>query len=92
LRLNRRRIVSAVSLDHNAAPARYVLTSRESCSREGDTEMSSFGIAVSTDRGIIYLSGRVDTQTQREEAERMAWTTAGVRQVVNNIQVGSSIY
>ena len=44
-------------------------------------------VNVDTVRGVIYLTGVVETPDQRLRAEQLAWNTSGVRQVVNNIQV-----
>ncbi|HEX9818798.1 MAG TPA: BON domain-containing protein [Methylomirabilota bacterium] len=44
-------------------------------------------VGVDTVNGVIYLTGVVDTPEQRMRAEQLAWGTAGVRQVVNNVQV-----
>ena len=58
----------------------------------GDPDVNAFDISVNTDEGVVYLTGRVDTQAQKDEAERLARNTDGVKQVVNNIKVGSKTY
>ncbi len=58
----------------------------------GDPDVKAFDISVNTDEGVVYLTGRVDTQAQKDEAERLAWNTDGVKQVVNNIKVGNKTY
>lgn len=40
--------------------------------------------------GRVLLTGRVGTREQRIEAAAVAWTTEGVREVVNEIEVGES--
>ena len=44
-------------------------------------------IDVDTNRGIVYLSGFVDTGEQRARAEQLAWQAMGVKNVVNALQV-----
>ncbi len=40
--------------------------------------------------GRVLLTGRVGTREERVEAAAIAWTTAGVREVINEIEVGES--
>lgn len=42
-------------------------------------------ITVNTDHGIVQLSGFVRTQAQKDEAERVAIRTEGVKSVKNNL-------
>jgi hyperosmotically inducible periplasmic protein len=44
-------------------------------------------IDVSADRGTVYLSGDVETNEQKEQAEQIARRVEGVRHVVNKLQV-----
>jgi hyperosmotically inducible periplasmic protein len=50
--------------------------------------INPFNISVETEEGTVYLTGRVHEQAQKEEAERIAAETEGVRRVVNHIEVG----
>jgi hyperosmotically inducible protein len=43
-------------------------------------------INVDTVRGVVTLSGMVETEAQRDRAERLTHQVAGVLQVENNIQ------
>jgi len=55
-----------------------------------DSSFSLFrnvGVTVIEDR--VYLTGVVETQDQRIEATRIAWTAQRVRDVVNEIEVGA---
>ncbi len=45
-------------------------------------------IDVDTERGTVYLNGSVDTPQTKVRAEQLAGQVSGVRQVVNNLQVG----
>ena len=49
--------------------------------------MKATHITVHTDRGTVTLSGRVDSQAERQLAARIAYDTEGVRRVVNQLQV-----
>ena len=53
-----------------------------------DPEINPFNISVETEEGIVYLTGRVQDESVKEEAEKLARETEGVRSVVNHIQVG----
>jgi osmotically-inducible protein OsmY len=44
-------------------------------------------IDVSADQGTVYLSGDVETNEQKEQAEQIARRVKGVRHVVNKLQV-----
>ena len=52
-----------------------------------DQELKAFDIHVDTDHGVVHLSGNVDTSVQKADAVRIAKTTNGVRDVVNDIAV-----
>jgi hyperosmotically inducible protein len=43
-------------------------------------------INVDTVRGVVTLSGMVETEAQRDQAERLTHQVAGVLKVENNIQ------
>jgi hyperosmotically inducible protein len=47
-------------------------------------------ISVTTDQGIVQLSGVVDSQEQRDEAVRVAKSIPGVRSVDDGMQLQSS--
>jgi osmotically-inducible protein OsmY len=64
------------------------ITSKIKAKFVADPEINPFNISVETEEGIVYLTGRVKTQVSKDEAEQLARDTDGVRQVVNNIQVG----
>lgn len=54
----------------------------------GDSDVKALDVSVETEEGVVYLTGRVENQFQKEEAERIAKDTKGVVRVVNHIQVG----
>jgi len=47
-------------------------------------------ISVTTDQGVVQLSGFVDSKQQRDEAVRVAKSVPGVRSVDNGLQLQSS--
>ena len=52
-----------------------------------DSKTSAIKIGVETKGGVVALSGTVPTTTEKAEAEKVAKSTDGVKQVVNNITV-----
>src|SRR5262252_2373615 len=55
-----------------------------------DSGLQNKQIDVKSDKGVVTLSGVVDNDAQREAAARYASTEPGVKQVINNLQVGST--
>jgi hyperosmotically inducible protein len=47
-----------------------------------------FRIKVSTNKGIVELSGTVNSDEEKQKAETIAKTVEGVTEIQNNIQVG----
>jgi osmotically-inducible protein OsmY len=47
-------------------------------------------ISVTTDRGVVQLSGFVDSREQQDEAVRVARSVPGVRSVDNGLRLQSS--
>ena len=52
-----------------------------------DTPDVGARVNVDVAEGTVYLTGRVDTEEEKTAAETAAWSVAGVRQVVNDLQV-----
>src|SRR6202034_877963 len=55
-----------------------------------DSGLSSKQLTVQANHGVVTLGGTVDNEAQREAASRQAASVAGVREVVNNLQVGNA--
>lgn len=53
----------------------------------GDKTTNLFRVDVDASRGIVYLSGTVDSPEQKARAARLARRVNGVKKVINNIQV-----
>jgi hyperosmotically inducible protein len=52
-----------------------------------DDSVKSFEISVETFKGVVQLSGFVDTADQKSAAEHDAMAVAGVKDVKNNLTV-----
>jgi len=55
-----------------------------------DSGLQNKQIDVKSDKGVVTLSGVVDNDAEREAAARYAATEPAVKQVINNLQLGSS--
>jgi hyperosmotically inducible protein len=64
------------------------ITSVIKTSLEADSKVKARQVDVETREGVVYLTGVVDTEEARREAGRVAWRTAGVDGVVNDLTVG----
>lgn len=53
-----------------------------------DDDTSPASIDINVNEGVVHLTGAVDSATARAEAERIARSLEGVREVVNDIRVG----
>jgi len=64
-----------------------VLTTKVKASILGDSKLKVMQIDVETFKGIVQLSGFVDSQEAAERAVRLARTVRGVKQVNNSLIV-----
>jgi len=55
-----------------------------------DSGLQNKQIDVKSDKGVITLSGVVDNDAEREAAARYASAEPGVKQVINNLQLGTA--
>lgn len=55
-----------------------------------DSGLASKQLTVQSSNGVVTLAGVVDNDAQREAAGKQAASVAGVKEVVNNVQVGSA--
>lgn len=53
----------------------------------GDKYVDAFAINVDTYEGVVRLRGQVSNTISREQAEKLARSTQGVKDVVNEIKV-----
>lgn len=56
----------------------------------GDPEINPFNVDVDVDEGVVRLSGTVEDEVTRDEAEKLARNTRGVRSVQNDLKIGES--
>jgi hypothetical protein len=56
-----------------------------------DSGLAAKQLAVQSSNGVVTLAGSVDNEAQWEAAARQASAVEGVRDVVNNLQVGSTL-
>ena len=54
-----------------------------------DSGLQGKQLSVQAAKGVVTLSGNVDNDAQREAAARYAAAIPGVKEVVNNLQVGA---
>ena len=54
-----------------------------------DSGLGTKQLTVKADSGVVTLSGTVDTDAQREAAAKQAANVAGVKTVINNLQVSN---
>jgi hypothetical protein len=54
-----------------------------------DSGLASKQLGVQSANGVVTLSGTVDNDAQRDAASRQAASVEGVKEVVNNLQVGT---
>jgi hyperosmotically inducible protein len=54
-----------------------------------DDDVKGHNVDVNTEEGVVYLLGRVDTEAEKAEAERLARSVDGVEKVVNHLKVGA---
>lgn len=57
-------------------------------SLEANSAVKARQVHVLTREGVVYLTGVVDSEDSRREAGRVAWRTAGVDGVINDLTVG----
>lgn len=55
-----------------------------------DRAKNLVSVDVDTNRGVVYLGGNVAAARQKADAERIARSVDGVRNVVNNLQVAGA--
>jgi osmotically-inducible protein OsmY len=63
------------------------ITTKVKTSLLADKEVSGRQVEVETFKGVVQLSGFVDTPVQRQKAEQIARRTEGVKEVKNNLIV-----
>ena len=82
---------AAEELERRAGPvaADAAITARVKAKLAADPEVAAVHIDVDTLDGVVTLSGRVESSAVRDEADKLARGTEGVRELVNNLIVGT---
>jgi BON domain len=81
----------AIALGCSKAPNDAQITSDIQSKINADSGLTGKQLAVQTTNGSVTLSGVVDNDAQRDAAARYASSEPGVKQVVNNLQVGPAM-
>ena len=68
-------------------PEDATITARVKSALRADLQLTDTEVTVETHRGIVKLTGDVDTRNQASEAQRVADTIDGVQSVTNSIAV-----
>jgi osmotically-inducible protein OsmY len=82
----------AAELGERAQPLleEAAVTARVKAKLAADPEVSAYAIDVDTVGQVVTLSGRVESEAESAEAEKLARNTEGVSQVVNRLTVGGA--
>jgi osmotically-inducible protein OsmY len=78
-------ITNLIDVKPSASPAQIKLQIEQAVHRNAEIDANS--ITVESNDGVVVLQGTVRSWAEREEAERVAWSAPGVRQVDNRIEV-----
>src|SRR5579872_2425966 len=81
--------ILAVAIGCSKAPTDAQIATDIQNKLNTDSGLQGKQLIVQADKGSVTLSGEVDNNAQRDAAARYASTEPGVKQVVNNLQVGS---
>lgn len=83
--------VLSLGLGCAKAPNDSQLTQQIQSKFSQDSGLQQKPISVQTSAGVVTLSGTVDNDAQRVAAARYASAAPGVKQVVNNLEVGAAL-
>ena len=83
--LNGCQAITGETLGENIDDTTITTTVKATLARENGTTLTR--IQVNTNRGVVQLSGVVETGDDRVRAEQVTRGVGGVKDVVNNIQV-----
>jgi hyperosmotically inducible protein len=63
------------------------ITTKVKSAMIADKQVSAYPISVETIKGVVHLTGTADTRAEADKAATIARDVAGVKSVVNKIQV-----
>ena len=79
---------SSSMVSKNTRQTDSAMTSAIENSLQTNDKVKAKHVEVQTREGVVYLTGVVDTEEERREAARVAWHSAGVDGVENDLTVG----
>jgi hyperosmotically inducible protein len=79
---------SSTMLSENTRDMDSTISEKIDESLEASTTVKARQVNIQTRESVVYLTGIVDSEDARREAGRIAWRTAGVDGVVNDLTVG----
>lgn len=79
-----------VGVGCSKTPDDSAVTNQIQAKLNGDSGLQGKALTVQTSAGVVTLSGTVDNDAERTAAARYASEVQGVKQVVNNLEVGSA--
>ncbi len=79
---------SSTMVSENTQDMDSAISSKIDESLEASTTVKARQVNIQTHEAVVYLTGIVDSEDARREAGRIAWRTAGVNGVVNDLTVG----
>jgi hyperosmotically inducible protein len=89
-------LISCAGSRTQESPGEYVddtvITTKVKSKLVADQGLSGFNIEVETFKGVVQLSGFVDTNEQAQRAEEIAESVGGVREVKNSLIVKGEDY
>ena len=83
--------VMGMTLACSKAPSDSQISTQLQDKMSLDSGLAGKQIGVQSSNGVVTLSGNVDNDAQRDAAARYASGLPGVKEVVNNLQVGSPV-
>jgi len=83
-------LVIAIAVGCSKAPNDNQITSDIQSKFASDSGLQGKQLIIQSANGTVTLSGAVDSDSQRQAAANYAASEAGVKQVINNLQVGSA--
>jgi len=83
--------VMGMTLACSKAPSDSQISTQLQDKMSLDSGLAGKQISVQSSNGVVTLSGNVDNDAQRDAAARYASTLPGVKEVVNNLQVGTPV-
>ena len=84
-------VIVALGLGCTAKPDDAKISSDIQSKFSQDSGLASKQLSVQASNGTVTLSGTVDNEAQRDAASKQAASVPGVKQVINNLQVGTAM-